>query len=1057
MLFCCLAIITPALAQQAPPENLRAADLRRDALLGATVVVRPGEVIENAVVLMKNGIIEAVGVGLDVPEGYRTHDHAGATIYAGLIDPAVMIEAPDARRAIAGSAGAHWNAQITPQLSMGAEPVLSSGSRENLRNLGFTVAQLIPKTGILRGSGTIIVLGENDDVVPLMQTSMMTASLASSGWGNSGYPTSRMGAIALLRETFADAAWHARATITYKSDPTNLEPPARADALDHLVGVLLGEQKILFDTDTELKSLRAARIAEEFHLDPVILGSGLEFRRLDEIAATGLPFILPLNYPEKPETGDPWAADSVSLRALQSWHHAPENPRRLLDRGVNVSLTTHRLKSVAAFPDRVRQALDAGLPFDELLACVTTRPAKLLGLEDVTGTIEAGRLANLVVVDGTLFAKDAVVREVWVAGRKHEVTTKKTFPLDGTLAFSIDSNPSSFAVQFDFDAATLVFERPTADDETKMETLKARNVTVEPRRVAFLCDGDVFGVEGLIRATAVVLDGSVVGHAETTDGSSIPFSFREAPTEEDAPEPSKEEEEEEEEVVDIVAIDPLPTPLGVYGRLEMPQPLTVVFRNATIWTSAEAGILDACDLLIRNGTIEAIGVDLVVGDDVVERDAKGLHLTPGLIDCHSHSAIAGGVNEGGQNNTAECRIGDVLDPDDINLYRELAGGLTCSHLLHGSANPIGGQDAVIKLRWGGGIETLRFKGAKPGIKFALGENVKRGGGYPDTRLGIAAFLEDAFRAAAQRRDAQARFDAAPKNVQARMNPPQPDFELTAIEEILAGERLIHCHSYHQDEILMLLRLCERYGITIGTLQHVLEGYKVADEIAAHGAGASSFSDWWAYKMEVMDAIPYNGAIMNTQGVVVSFNSDSDEVARRMNDEGAKAVRWGGLSKEDALAFVTINPARQLQIDDRVGSLEVGKDADLALWNTSPLSSFAVCEETWIDGAKYFNREESRVLHDQHLRTRASLLALAAEKPKKPTRDESPPPDEDVEAAEVVPSRLLSRLLLAREERLLERVHRGCDPLAAEPAACGCGAGSLLDLARSLAAEKETNR
>ena len=326
-------------------------------------------------------------------------------------------------------------------------------------------------------------------------------------------------------------------------------------------------------------------------------------------------------------------------------------------------------------------------------------------------------------------------------------------------------------------------------------------------------------------------------------------------------------------------------------------------------------------------------------------------------------------------------------------------------------------------------------------------------------MGIAAFIEDAFRAADERRAAQHRFDSSPPGVQARTLPPRPDLELDAIDEILTGDRLIHCHSYRQDEILMLLRLCERYGVQIGTLQHVLEGYKVADAIASHGAGASSFSDWWAYKMEVMDAIPYNGALMDGRGVVVSFNSDSDEVARRMNDEGAKAMRWGGLSEEAALAFVTINPARQLRIDDRVGSLEVGKDADLAIWNANPLSSFALCDETWIDGARYFSRDDAFEAHRQNDATRSQLLAQTIEdKKKKPKDDDEEPTEEPTEDhAEEKPTRLLARLLLEREEWLLERVHRGHDPTAAEPAACGCGAGSLVELARSLARDKAVSR
>ncbi|MEC7351764.1 MAG: amidohydrolase family protein, partial [Planctomycetota bacterium] len=353
----------------------------------------------------------------------------------------------------------------------------------------------------------------------------------------------------------------------------------------------------------------------------------------------------------------------------------------------------------------------------------------------------------------------------------------------------------------------------------------------------------------------------------------------------------------------------------------------------------------------------------------------GRNVTPGLIDCHSHTGIDGGVNEGGQNNTAEVRIGDVLNPDDINWYRQLAGGLTAANQLHGSANPIGGQNAVVKLRWGAPVHRMHIEDAKPGIKFALGENVVRPSGrYPDTRMGVAAFMEDSFRAASEYRDRHEDYLALPVEQRLATMPPRRDLELEALVEVLEGERLIHCHSYRQDEILMLLRTAERWGFTIGTLQHILEGYKVADAIADHGAGASSFSDWWAYKMEVMDAIPYNGAIMAEAGVLVSFNSDSNELARRMNTEAAKAVRYGGLEPHEALKFVTINPARQLRIDDRTGSIEVGKDADLAIWSGDPLSSFSRCEQTWIDGRRYFDLEEDRATIEEVRKTRSMMLA-----------------------------------------------------------------------------------
>ncbi|MHC4492542.1 MAG: amidohydrolase [Planctomycetota bacterium] len=362
----------------------------------------------------------------------------------------------------------------------------------------------------------------------------------------------------------------------------------------------------------------------------------------------------------------------------------------------------------------------------------------------------------------------------------------------------------------------------------------------------------------------------------------------------------------------------------------------------------------------------------------------GPHLTPGIVDCHSHTGISKGINDSGQAVTAEVRIGDVTDPDHISWYRQLAGGVTTVHTLHGSANPIGGQNQINKIRWGAlHPDDMHLKGAMPGIKFALGENVKQSNWgdeftvrYPQTRMGVETLIRDRFLAAREYLEGHDRVD----------------LELEALAEILQGKRLVHCHSYRQDEILMLCRIAQEFGFRIGTFQHVLEGYKVAEAIKAHAIGASAFSDWWAYKVEVQDAIPFNGTLMHEVGVSVSFNSDSNDLARRLNVEAAKAVKYGGVKPEEALRFVTLNAARQLAIDDRVGSLEVGKDADLVLWSGSPLSTYARCVATWIDGREYFSLEQDRKHRERIAAERRRLIAkLLGQKKEKPDYE-----DEDEE-------------------------------------------------------------
>src|SRR5438874_5957289 len=432
----------------------------------------------------------------------------------------------------------------------------------------------------------------------------------------------------------------------------------------------------------------------------------------------------------------------------------------------------------------------------------------------------------------------------------------------------------------------------------------------------------------------------------------------------------------------------------------------ILIQNATVLTVSH-GTIEHGSILIKDGKIAEVGASIKAPKDAQVIDAAGQFVIPGIIDCHSHIAIEGGVNEGSVSVSSIANIAEVLDSDDIDIYRDLARGVTTANILHGSANSIGGQTIVIKLRWGQPASKLPFEGALPGIKFALGENPKRSNfsfrgqpnAYPATRMGVEETIRGAFTEARDYKktwdEYNKRFAAGEKN----LIPPRRDLRLEPLVEVLEGKRYVHSHCYREDEILMLLRVAKEFGFKVRTFQHVLEGYKVADELAAAGVGASTFSDWWAYKVEAYDAIPYNAALMTRRGVVVSINSDSAEEATHLNQEAAKSMKYGGLSHDEALKMVTLNPAMQLGIDKRVGTIDVGKDADLAIYNHDPLSAYAVVQKTLIDGRVYFDREKdiaNRAEIEKEKKALTEKLKKTEKKPEEKKPEEKKPPEKKPE-------------------------------------------------------------
>ncbi len=939
-------------------------------LRGGTIVVRPGQVIENGDVVLEGNLIRKVGVNQRIPAGANVIELDGRYVYAGFIDAYSPAEVD---RTLTTQGAPYWNDAVTPQLSVADVYAADENINRQFRSQGFAARVLAPKTGIIRGTSVLVSTGTGDNSTAVLQADLFQHLRLTVPRGRSRdkYPNSPMGAVALARQALMDTAWYAKAWEAHQSNPANPRPE-RNDALAALDPVLSDSQVVVFETSDEQFFLRADRFAKQFGIQAIMVGSGYEYQRLSSILATRRSIILPVNFPTAPNVGSIESARAVSLESMMHWDLAPENPGRLVKAGATVALTTQGLNDREEFLKKVRQAVKRGLTQTAALAAITTVPAELTGMDSVLGKVEKNYLASLVISSGNLFEDGAEIAEVWVTGERFEFSPSPLLVLDGSWKLSGDLEARDLTLELSGKAPALEGAVRLVDADDQMITVKLSKASIRDARLSAVLPADQFGKEGLIRFTLTFVDSQAqqgVGQWVATDGTSGKIAATAIMSEEGS-EDVDEPQETDASGEATAAMFEVNYPLGAFGRDQPPAQAKLLFlTNATIWTSGPQGILEKGSMLVDQGKIIAVGDDLKSPRGATVVDLQGQHVTAGIIDAHSHMATDGGINESAQAITAEVRIGDFIDAHDKTIYRQLAGGVTTSNILHGSANPIGGQNQVIKLRWGATGEELKFIGAPLGIKFALGENVKQSNWgddyttrYPQTRMGVEQIIRDAFVRARQYKKDWTQWNATKKGV-----PPRFDYELEAIAEVLDHKRWIHCHSYRQDEILALLRTLEEFNVTVGTLQHILEGYKVAEEMAAHGAMGSTFADWWAYKYEVMDAIPYNGKLMHKAGIVVSFNSDDRELGRHLNHEAAKAVRYGGVSPAEALKFVTLNPAKQLRIEQFVGSLETGKHADFVIWSGDPLSVFSRCEQTWIDGRKYFDREEdiaSRVMLKQ---------------------------------------------------------------------------------------------
>ena len=957
------------------------------AITGLEIISGPGKRIPNGTILLRDDVIVAVREGRHVPPGAREWDRSGKTAYPGFIDAYGEGTAERDR----STESLHWNRHIRPGRRV-AEPVGNDNDlNEKFRRAGILLRLVAPSDGIIKGQSALVSTGSSELPRRLVAEDVATHLRLTIPHSRDRdyYPNSPMGAVALARQAMLDARWYRDAWNAFRNQ-AGLPSPELNRSLALLSQFIDEGKRFIAEASNEQMFLRADRFAREFSLPLIIFGSGREYRRLESIRATGRAVIVPLDFPKPPDVSTRETAAQTSLSSLMHWDLAPENPGRLDAAGIPIALTSHGLKDRSEFLKRVRKSVERGLGEEAALAALTIRPAELLGVSAKYGTLQAGKIANLLIAEGDLFQRDGVISEVWISGRRDSFVNESSFDLEGEWKLELGREAWVPEMRLRFTRekeklkGSLSFEERAEEDQPSESRTQIKLETVEYRagrlraKVSARLLKEVEQKEWL-RVSATFLGGEIDvlrGEIARPDGDSIDFIARRVEVSDD----SGREAAASKELVGAESelnLIPINYPFGAFGWETPPSsPDPVLIENARIWTCGPLGVIERGAILVKNGKLAAIGRDLEAPDGVTRIDAAGRHLTPGIIDCHSHMATDGGVNESAQAITAEVRIGDFIDANDINIYRQLAGGVTAANILHGSANPIGGQNQVIKLRWGLTYEGLRFEEAPGGIKFALGENVKqsnRGNDYttryPQTRMGVEQLMRDAFLSARDYGKRWARWESHHDGL-----PPRRDLELEAIGEILEGRRCVHCHSYRQDEILALIRTLDEFGIQIGTFQHILEGYKVAPEMKRHGAMASGFSDWWAYKMEVFDAIPYNGALMHQAGIVVSFNSDDRELARHLNQEAAKAVRYGGVSEEEALKFVTLNPAKQLRVDSLVGSLEVGKQADFVIWSGHPLSNFTRCEETWIDGVCYFSLERDKALRIQADEMRQTLVA-----------------------------------------------------------------------------------
>lgn len=958
-------LILPMLKAQnlSPVLDIRDERPKVFAFTNATIFVNDTTKIEPATLVIRNGKIESVGTDLAIPSDAVVRDLKGKFVYPSFIDlySTYGVEAPanttarDPRSALTRQqvfesridGPYYWNDAIKPYADANQTFHVNAAAATELKKLGFGAVLTQKHDGIMQGVSSLVSLADDDEEQVVLRAKAAAGYSFDKGTSEMSYPSSPMGVIALIRQTFYDADWYSKQT-----DKT---------FYDESLESVIRNKKLLsvIQTKDKINLLKADEIAREFGLNYIIKGSGDEYQLINEIKKTGSSLLLPVNFPEVPDVTDAYKAILVPLEDLKHWELAPYNPARVAEQNIPFAFTTDGLREKKQFRDNLLKAVKCGLKKEDALKALTMTPAKMLGCDKMLGSLEKGKIASFFITSEDYFNADCVIYENWVQGKRYVFEENIAPELPGTYALKL-SNNEVYKITIAKEKAT--FSLNLDLEENKKE---AGKITVSENLISLAIQKDKKWLQfsGWIKGKEISGTG-VLANGENVTWK-LEFLGDEVPKNQD-----KKKEENVTEPGKVIY------PFVAYGYETRPECKDFVIRNATVWTSEKDGILQNSDVLVKNGKIAAVGSGLKT-ENVWEIDGTGMHLTPGIIDEHSHIALYS-VNEGTHAVTSEVRMKDVVNPEDLTIYRQLAGGVTSSHLLHGSTNPIGGQSVLIKLKWGTTPSEMIIKDQVGFLKHALGENVKQSSfssssRFPQTRMGVEQSIHDAYVRAKEYQQKWNVYNSLPAAVKAKTQQPRKDLQLDPVVDEFNFKSFMVCHTYVQSETNMILELAKEFGIKPHTLIHDNEGYKLANEMKAAGAAGSVFSDLWNYKYEVYDAITYNAALLWKQGVLVCINSDYAEIGRHLNQEAGKIVKYGGLSEVEALKLVTINPAKVLHLDDRTGSIKVGKDADLVLWTDNPLSVYANASKTFVDGTLYYDFQADKEIYRKIQAERARII------------------------------------------------------------------------------------